>query len=139
MSYDQQKDQLLLAIAAATTATGVIAGTRWYPPFHPVTVQEFSAQITTSPTVTATILALKRRPTPGSATGEVIILTLTLPVAAVIGNVYYKRGGDTKISPGDELVVDVTQASTAGAATMGCAWSPSWEAPANNAKMIASA
>lgn len=142
MSYDQQKDQIAMLGGIGTpiiTTTGPIAVTRYYVPFYPVYVTEFTAMIVTSPTVTPAILALKRRPTPGSATGEVIIGTLTLPVAAVIGNVYYKRGLRTKCFPGDEIVIDMTQVATAGAATFGMVIIPAWELPGNNTKMIASA
>jgi hypothetical protein len=138
MSYDQQKDQLILQVAGSLASVATLAGL-FYMPFHPIVVQEFSAMITTSPTVTPATIILKRRPTPGSDSGAITIGTLILPVGATIGNVYYKKGLDTKCYPGDEIAIGVTAAATAGAATFGFAWSPNWDIPANNSKMIASA
>jgi hypothetical protein len=138
MAYDQQKDQVFFISAGALTSAATLA-TFYYVPFHPIVVQEFCARITTSPTVTAAVVRIKKRPTPGSDTGQVLGLTLTLPVAAVIGTVYWKKGGDLLVRPGEQLCVEVTSVATAGAADFGVSFSPSWDSPGNSTLMVASA
>lgn len=144
MAYTHQNlDTWLTAVTGALTTSVVdplVTGmTNFRPGYQPIVVNAIYAVIVTSPTVTAAVLTFKFRPTIGSATGEVVIGTLTLPVAAVIGNMYYKKVDNTKCSATGEVVVSVTTASTAGAAALGFIAVPSWEAPTNNAKMIASA
>ena len=137
MAYDHQKSDVLAGsnISVATTGvkTNTPAGT------FPFVVRAFAAVIRTVPTVTATIVTGKRRPTPGSATGEVIIGTLVLPTTAALGNLYYKTGFSTKVFAGEEFVFDVTTASTAGAADLIVQTEPNWDIPGNSPKMILSA
>lgn len=90
--------------------------------------------------VTAATAVYKFRPLIGSAAGEFIVGSITFPIAAPVGNVYYKKLDSLKFPPGGELVVQITVA--AGAATLvqfGALLNPTWDAPANNTKMIASA
>lgn len=135
--YDHQKTETPPAVAATLAATGITA--RFFPGLTPVIVRGIYAIVTVAPTVTAPVINVKRRPTPGSATGEVSIGTLTIPVATAIGKCVYKVGFDTKIYPGEELVFDVTTAGTAGSATLGAQIDPAWEVPANNTNGVLSA
>ncbi len=122
---------------ASLASTGikhrVFAGVR------PLIVRGFCAVITTAPTVTAPVINVKRRPTPGSSSGEVSIGTLTLPVATAIGKSVYKEGFAVRINPGEECVFDCTTAATAGAATLCLDVEESPERLANEADAIASA
>lgn len=136
--YDHQKDERLLiaSATAVTTATGIIS--RNFAVQQPFIVRAIAACIVVVPTVTAPVLNFKRRPTPGSATGEVSIGTLTLPLTSVIGQVYYKKGFSTKLFPGEECVCDVTTASTAGTIVPSIHIEPSWESQENNTEMVLS-
>lgn len=83
-------------------------------------VRKLMALVTTSPTVTATIIQLKKRSARGVTSGEVVLGQLTIPVGATINNIYYKDLDSVKLEPGNELVWEVTQASTAGAGIVAC-------------------
>jgi len=124
-------------VSVVTTATGI--SMRHIVGYKGIRVKAIWATIITAPTVTNVVASFKYRPTPGSATGEVVIGTLTLPVAAAIGKQYYKKLFDYLALPGGELVVDITTASTAGAAAFGFFGEPQWANPLDNANQIASA
>ena len=137
MAYDHQKSDVLAGLNVLVTTTGVKTNTP--AATFPFVVRALAAVVRTAPTVAATVITGKRRPTPSSAAGEVIIGTLTLPLSAVIGNLYYKTGFSTKIFAGEEFVFDVTTASTAGAADLIVQTEPNWDIPGNSPKMILSA
>src|SRR3989304_1905013 len=141
MSYDQQKDNLMLGPGGMATAfqATVIAATTWSPAFHPQTINEFSFLVRVVPTTAPLVVALKKRITPNSSSGEITIATLTIPLAAVIGQVYYKRGLDVIVRPGDELIVDPTTVNAVATGTFGVGITPSWEMHAKNAEMVLSA
>lgn len=120
--------------------TGIKGANTCLPIIRPLSVEAVAVTITTAITVTAAIATLKYRPTPGSATGEVSLGTITLPVTgSAIGQQYYKRITPFKANPGGELVLDVTQAATAGAGVAGVVVSETTEIPGNVPAMIASA
>jgi hypothetical protein len=101
------------------TATGVslasAADVGWIPVVpERLDIAEVGVLVTTAPTVTAPVLTLFRRPTPGSGTGEVSLGTITLPVATAIGK-RVKKGFNARLNPGDQLRIAVTTAATAGA------------------------
>lgn len=131
---------------AMTAATGVIAlGTagivgRLFPGMSgPVTVHGFWATVTVAFDTADTILTLKRRPTPGSATGEVTIATMTIPNGAAVGKQYYEiAAAPVKVFPGEEIAIETDGGTTAGVAAVGVVTTPSWEHPSNNANMITS-
>lgn len=140
--YDQQKFERLLGAYAAdiVTAADPIANARWAPGTFAANVRRVFALITVANTVAPTILTFKHRPTPGSASGEVTIATLTIPIDAPIGNVYYKNvATEFRVNPGSEVVVQTDGGGTAGTATLGIVCDPVWEHPGNNTKMVASA
>ena len=62
----------------------------------------------------AVIAQLIWRPDPASATGQIILGTITVPVGTGIGSVCRKRVAPTKVGAGGYLVLNVTQAATAG-------------------------
>ena len=99
--------------AAVTTATGVLA--HRYIAMENLAVRRAGFLVTTAINGAATI-AVKKRPTHGSATGESTIATLTIPTATAVGQVVYKDFEPVKIGVGQEVCFDVTSASaTAGA------------------------
>lgn len=136
MAYDHFQASEQVAAAAALTTAGVIAASRWSPGYQPVRIRAVAVTLTVAMNAAGAV-ALKRRPTPGSATGEETIATLTLANGSAIGTVIYADGFDVKVSPGDELVFDVTDATpTAGSGHLSVFYQPSWEHPMNNTEMV---
>jgi hypothetical protein len=138
--YDHQKMDIMLAMGVGIeTAADPIATARWFPGYQPVLVRAVWAVITAVNTVAPTILTYKFRPTPGSAAGEIVLGTLTIPINAAIGNVYYEKVAvePTKCTPGGEIVVQTDGGGTVGNASVGIFCEHSWETPANNTRMIA--
>lgn len=69
---------------------------------------------------TDAVIEFKRRPTFGSAVGEVSLGTLTIPDASAVSDVIYKDISPVSLVPGDELVFEVTTAAgTSGEALYG--------------------
>ncbi len=93
---------------------------------------------------TAPVVEFNRRPTPGSATGEVALGTLTIPEGAAVGDVLYKDIDPVEFAPGEELSFEHTvqaadSSSAAGAGYYGYEIEDSPEEAANQTKMEASA
>jgi hypothetical protein len=107
----------LAARAVSIAATGILHG---HVPSRPIDVIRFGLIVTTAATVSGTFL-LKRRPTPGSASGEVTLGTVTMVTASrAIGSVLFAdvNAAVSRINPGAEVVIDCTVAATTGVATM---------------------
>ena len=90
------------------------------------------------------VLEFNRRPTPGSATGEVALGTLTIPDASAVGAVIYKDIDGVQFNPGDELSFEHTVqcadgSSAAGAGYYGFNFEDSPEDVTNITEMVASA
>jgi len=146
MSYDHQKMDIMIAPMAdiATLGDPVLNTTialpaRWFIGYQPLLVRAVWACITIANTVAPTILTYKYRPTPGSASGEIVLGTLTIPINAPIGNMYYEKVAvePTKCLPGGEIIVQSDGGGTAGQAAVGVFAEYSWDAPGNNSKMVA--
>lgn len=95
-----------------------------------------------SGTTTAPTVVFTKRPTPNSATSEVVVGTLTLPSGTAVGKMIYKDL-DTPITfePGDVLeishTVGVGTPTGQGIANAVCEDAP--EVPGNTVDMVASA
>lgn len=145
MSYEHQQDAMVAPIAgAAATDADVALGTAavvglLYAGLQPIMVKGISAQVVTTFDTADTVLTVRKRVTPGSDTGSTILGTLTIPNAAAAPNTYYKKFDPVKLSAGEELVVSTDGGTTAGTAILRLETMPSWEAPQNNTKLIASA
>jgi hypothetical protein len=138
--YDHQKIDAQLVVAGdIATAADPIAGARYTVGYQPILVRAIWATITTVNTVAPSILTFKYRPIAGSAAGEVTLGTLTIPINAAAGNMYYEKVAvePTKCLPGGEVVVQTDGGGTAGNASCGFFGEYSWDSPGNNAKMIA--
>jgi hypothetical protein len=134
--YTHQKEYHR-ANAVALQGTGV--KTTFSPGVRPFKLRSVAVVVTLQNTVTPPVLTIKRRPTAGSATGEVTVTTLTVPLARLPGEIVYKNGLDETVSPGEQLVADLTTASTAGAGDIVLEFDPKWDQLTNNAKAYASA
>lgn len=110
MAYDLF-DERIIADSQSGTATAVIGQ-------HPITsvptiVRSLHVAVkATGGTLSGScVVAFKRRPTYGSATGEVTIGSVTIPAAqAAAGKVFYKEGFNTKVNPGEAITAEVTTA-----------------------------
>jgi hypothetical protein len=130
----------MVARAQVLTTTG--DKVFWSPGLQPVLLRGWALIVTTAVTAADPVtMSVDKRVTAGSDTGRVadIVGSITLPGGTVAGKVYYKRGFQAKISPGEELVFEVTDAAVAGNATIVILLEPSWEEPAQNTNMVASA
>lgn len=116
------------AITLASTGVKV----RWSPGTQGATVRRWWLQLEQATSATAAVVVLKKRPTPGSASGEVVLQTLTLATAEAAGNTVYGNDLQAHILPGEQVIIEVTTATTAGALTYaGLEFDPDWEAPGN--------
>lgn len=120
MSYVHGKESRLIGVPGTplsfTTASPTIVGGTTCPVGpDPVHVHEIAVTISTSPTVTAAVADLLWRPNTASATDQINLGTITLPVGAAIGSVVKKKIAPTKVGPGGYFVLNVTTAATAGA------------------------
>lgn len=93
---------------------------------------------------TAPQVRLIRRPTYGSATGQVVLGTLIIPNGAAVGSVIYKLINPVSLFPGDALTLEHTvQAADPGTPTGQGFYAfelvDDPEVVANQSKMIASA
>lgn len=127
-----------VALAVADPMTG--AG-RLVPGYTRGKVRAICATIAVVTGAAIATLTFKFRPTPGSAAGEVILGTLSLPIGAVVGKCYYRDSGslvpvaNTQITPGGEIVVQGAGAAT-GSVILSVLLEPMWEHPSNVPNMI---
>mgnify|MGYP003581392445 CR=1 FL=1 len=138
--YTHGMFEWMLARAQAFTSTG--DKLYWSPGLQPVLIRGWSLTVTTAVTSADPVTVnIDKRVTAGSDTGRVadIVGSITLPGGTAAGKCYYKRGFQAKISPGEEIVVECTDAAVACNATVVLLLEPSWEEPANNSNMVASA
>jgi hypothetical protein len=145
MSYNHQNidwwisppgGSLISALVDPLVTTGIL---NFRPGYQPGMAVAIYGLVIVAPTVTVGIAQFKFRPTIGSATGEVVVGTLSFPVGQAIGTVVYKTVDNVKMTPGGELVVSITQVSTAGTVQFGVLVGPNWDNPGNNLKMTRSA
>lgn len=128
--------------AAVMTSTGVLA--HRYVALMPIKVKRIMLKITAATVSSGNIVVVaKKRPTIGSATGEVTIGTITIPTAIAANVIYYKDVTGVVCAQGDEICFDVTTAAAgggnAGSALPMIEAEEDPETPANNSNMVASA
>lgn len=139
MSYQHfQADQLIGAGSLSLVTAAVIS--RRCVGYFPIRIRAFSVAFTVAGGTGSGVLKLKRRPTPGSASGEVVIATLNYTAAqAVPGKVIFVDGLNVQINPGEEMAVEVTTGlTTTGSGDCIVSYEPSWETPAAIASMTRS-
>lgn len=130
MAYAEKHIVNLNETAITLASTGVKA--RYTGGLHNFVVRRFGLMLEQATTTTAAVVTLKKRPTPGSASGEVILQTLTLSATEAAGNVVYGADLSALILAGEQLVIDVTTAATAGALTYAfLEIDPDWEVVGN--------
>ena len=139
MAYQHQMTEVMINPSTSIAPANPVTTARWCPGMTPQRVRGISATITVVTATEVITCTFKYRPTPGSATNEVTIGTLTLPIGAAVGKVYWKKGLDYLVQPGGEVVVQTAGASATGSAVFGMLVEPHWESPANLANGVASA
>lgn len=135
---------LVRASNAFDTAENVAATAAVHGEYYvtkPCSVSEFKFIVTTAivGTTTAPIVALKRRPTPGSATGEVTIANMTLPNGTAAGKVVSVRFAPVQLNVGDALNFEhITQAagSPAGAGFYDVVLEQDFEVDGNQSDLV---
>jgi len=130
MAYSEKQLVNLNETALTLASTGIKA--RWHPGTMPATIRRWGLTLEAATSVTAAVVVLKKRPTPGSASGEVVLSTLTLATAEAAGNTVYSNNLNAQILAGEQVIVEVTTAATGGATTYAfLEFDPDWDTPAN--------
>jgi hypothetical protein len=140
MSYDQQKADITLLPPTSVADAAFVAGSRSYIA-TPAMVRALWATVTVAIVTAASVITFTYRPTPGSATGQVTLGTITIPNGTAAGKFVYKNlASAQKIMPGGEVVISFSGGSGAGGlAAVGITTDPSWDSPGNNPNAILSA
>jgi hypothetical protein len=139
MAYDTGKNEEIIfgqSAAGVFTGTGDIAF--YFAATQPQRLRRVAVLITTALTVTSSIFSLDLQPTAGSASGRVTAWagTLTITTAAGLqGKVFVTPELNLELSPGALLIVNQTQASTAGGGRIAVYTEFRWEAVANLSAM----
>lgn len=105
----------------------------------PVTVLRFGVLLNANVTVTNAVIDFDKRVTFGSDTGRVSKFggTMTIPFGSTIGQMVYKDV-QVDLNPGEQLMVKLATASTAGGGVFYIEWIPRAEMPVNYPHMIRS-
>ena len=137
MAYTHSQYEVMMTNVAVITSTGDKA--QWAPGYVPHLLRAWAFVTTTQATVTAPVLDLDKQIAAGSATGRIadFVSPLKPLLANVAGKVTYKDGLQSKVSPGEQLVYNITTAATAGAGSVIIFVEPTWEVPGNNTNLIA--
>lgn len=139
--YSNQMDEIALTVGTATldfTSTGDKA--RYSPALNPVYIRGLAIQSNATPGDVG-VVKLDKRPVfssdAGRGDGDVGVVNIT--TAHVQGKVVYKYFTPVKISPGEEVVLEVTDASAAlNGVKAVLLVTPSWEIPGNITPMVLS-
>ena len=118
MYTEKRLELLMVGAAAPDDLSSAAVHSQSYLVLSPMMVDNFLASVTTVTVGPATI-ALKRRPTFGSATGESTLASIVIPGATAAGQTLFKKFKGVKLEVGDELVFEITAAATSGAALYG--------------------
>jgi hypothetical protein len=96
----------------------------------PVSVLRFGCLITTATTGVIAVAALDKRVTYGSDTGRVELGRLNIPIGTALGKTVYKDV-IADVAPGEQLVIELITASTAGGGIFSVEYIPRADQPAS--------
>lgn len=129
MSYGE-KHIVNLPVISLATAPGVLA--RYTPGTQGCTIRRVGFVLEVATSTTAAIIQIIKRPTPGSSAGQTVVATMTFDVVTAQGATVYSPDLDLRLAPGEEVVLNSTQAATGGTTTIPVLEiDPDWEAPGN--------
>lgn len=140
MSYAHGQHEVPMTVGTAVldlTTTGDKA--RWSPQFQPVKVVGVGIALNAAPG-DAGVVKFDKRVTFASDTGrgDGDVAVINLATSHPAGEVIYKKGISVEVKPGQEVVVEVTDASAAvTGAKISLFVEPLPEEPANNTAMTA--
>lgn len=113
---------------------------------HPIQVRRISFNVTTAVTAGTIVptVTVHSGPTQGSASGRVLLGTLTIPNGTAAGKVVYKELESVRVPAGYDLVFRVNVQATDGGTAAGAGFAGALieldpEIPGNQTNMIASA
>lgn len=133
MAYNHSQRQIVLGVAQSTGSAATIA--TYAPGYQPIVVRAWAIVFTTAAAGTGTIV-LRKRPTPGSASGvatqDTMLITTTNGAA---GRVLYHDELHIKCLPGEQLTVEITSTAASGVIDILALIEESWEVPQNNTEM----
>ncbi len=142
MSYIEQMEQVLVARAVDLNSVADVTGANWTPLAFPVMIHGIFAAVGNT-IAAAGVLKCDKRPTFGSdsSRGDGDLGVITFATSHTGGKVvYHLLAAPIKLSPGEQAVFEVTDATGASdVADIGLLMSPSWERPANISAMVATA
>lgn len=140
MAYTDTKDEKV--IYGATSAGGVFTGTgdiAWLPVgLVAFRVRRIAILITTALTVTSGIFSFDMQPTAGSASGRVTAWAGTLTITTALGlqgKGFVTPELNLELVPGARLILNQTQACTAGAGSCIVYGDYRWDTVANFAAL----
>lgn len=133
MAYDHNQREVLIATGASTASLAVIG--LYTPGYQPVILRAVALVFTTA-AAAAGILLVKKRPTPGSASGETTVATINFDATTgAAGKVVYVDGIEVKCIPGEQLAFEITDVAASGVVEIKALVEESWEVPQNNTDM----
>lgn len=140
MSYTSDGMHEHRLVKSGSLASAAVIGDEFGPGYRPVTIRAAAVILKTTVSC-AGVVVVKKWPTFGSSASESVIASLSIPNAQAAGTVIYKHNLNTKISPGEGVVAEVTDAAGNGTQTADVVivYEHSHENPANNSDMTASA
>lgn len=136
-----QKIEVELAKAADLNSVADITGASFAPGYMSYIVRAV-ALVINNDIAAAGVVKFDKRPTAGSDTGrgDGDVAVINLATTHTGGKVVYKDGLNVRIDPGQEVVAEVTDATGASdTARVILYLEPTWERPANNTAMVATA
>lgn len=138
MAYTHSKYEVFVKANMALGSTGDKA--YWSPGYIPHIIRAVALVITNA-IGSSTEVRVDLRPTAGSDTGRGDgDIAALLSSSLALGKVLYKDGINVRVNPGEEAVFQVTNAGEAADEAHAILYvEPTWELPANNDAMVATA
>lgn len=134
MSYTSGHQREMSIATGASTASLAVIGL-FTPGYFKARLTAVALVFTTA-AAAAGILLVKRRPTPGSTSGESTVATINFDgTSGAAGKIVYKDGLDVTVSPGEQLAFEITDVAAAGVVEIKAIISDNYEVPANNTDM----
>lgn len=133
-------DGMLIEKLATHFVMGTAGNFFFTPAFMPVRVRAIAVAVDVAVDTANEVYTITKRIVTGSDAGALAVATLTAALATgAAGKVFYKKGLNTILLPGQELKVAHDGGSTNFSGTVEVMFEPAWEEVGNIAAMIASA
>lgn len=133
MAYTHVQREVAIATAASTASLAVIG--IYTPGYMPVILRAVAMVFSTA-AAAAGIMLVKRRPIPGSASGESTVATINFDgTSGAVGKVVYVDGLHAKFVPGEQICFEITDVAAAGVVEIKALVEETWEVPQNNTEM----